>query len=71
MRGWSQVQRDDRIVYIGPEGDEYDCIEFAHQAFQDARKQGGAIRSVTKALQDVAEGGAEEDPEPGVAGLGK
>ena len=66
MRGWSQVQRDDRIVYIGPEGDEYDCIEYAHQAFEDAKKQGGSLRAVTKALQDVTEGAAEEDPVPRV-----
>jgi len=66
MRGWSQVQRDDRIVYIGPEGDEYDCIEYAHQAFEDAKKQGGSLRAVTKALQAVTEGAAEEDPVPRV-----
>ena len=51
-------------MYIGPEGDEYDCIAYAHQAFEDAKKQGGSFRAVTKALQDVTEGAAEEDPVP-------
>ena len=32
MPGWSEVQREGETVYLSPDGEEYDTIEYAHQA---------------------------------------
>ena len=54
------------------DGEEFDTIEYAHQAFQIAKASGGSLRDVTKALNKMREGEAEEVPEapgPTVEGL--
>ncbi|CAK0895070.1 unnamed protein product, partial [Prorocentrum cordatum] len=72
MPGWREVQREGEAVYISPDGEEFDTIEYAHQAFQIASASGGSLRDVTKALNRMREGEAEEVPEtpgPTVEGL--
>ncbi|CAK0792583.1 unnamed protein product, partial [Prorocentrum cordatum] len=72
MPGWREVQREGETVYVSPDGEEFDAIEYAHQAFQIANASGGSMRDVTKALNRMREGEAEEVPEapgPTVEGL--
>ncbi|CAK0847613.1 unnamed protein product, partial [Prorocentrum cordatum] len=72
MPGWRQVQREGEPVYVSPDGEEFDTIEYAHQAFQIASASGSSLRDVTKALNKLREGEAEEAPEtpgPTVEGL--
>ncbi|CAK0862279.1 unnamed protein product, partial [Prorocentrum cordatum] len=72
MPGWREVQREGETVYVSPDGEEFDTIEYAHQAFQIANASGSSLRDVTKALNKLREGEAEEVPEapgPTVEGL--
>ena len=69
MDGWSHERRDGADVYIGPEGDEYDAIAYAHEAFRAARAGGANISAVTKAMQGFKEGSATEEADPGIANL--
>ncbi|CAK0841403.1 unnamed protein product, partial [Prorocentrum cordatum] len=72
MPGWREVQREGETVYVSPDGEEFDTIEYAHQAFQIASASGSSLRDVTKALNKLREGEAEEVPEapgPTVEGL--
>ncbi|CAK0795192.1 unnamed protein product, partial [Prorocentrum cordatum] len=72
MPGLREVQREGAMVYVSPDGVEFDTIEYAHQAFQIANASGGSLREVTKALNRMREGEAEEVPEapgPTVEGL--
>ncbi|CAK0817607.1 unnamed protein product, partial [Prorocentrum cordatum] len=72
MPGWREVQREGETVYVSPDGEEFDAIEYAHQAFQIANASGGSLRDATKALNKMREGEAEEVPEapgPTVEGL--
>ncbi|CAK0850189.1 unnamed protein product, partial [Prorocentrum cordatum] len=63
MPGWREVQREGETVYVSPDGEEFDTIEYAHQAFQIANASGSSLRDVTKALNKLREGEAEEVPE--------
>ncbi|CAK0814408.1 unnamed protein product, partial [Prorocentrum cordatum] len=63
MPGWREVPREGETVYFSPDGEEFDTIEYAHQAFQIANASGGSMRDVTKALNKMREGEAEEVPE--------
>ena len=72
MPGWTEVERDGETVYVSPDGEEFNAIEYAHRAFQIANASGGSLRDVTKALKKMQEGEAEEVPEtqgPTVDGL--
>ncbi|CAK0911448.1 unnamed protein product, partial [Prorocentrum cordatum] len=72
MPGWREVQREGEPVCVSPDGEEFDTIEYAHQAFQIASASGSSLRDVTKALNKLREGEAEEAPEapgPTVEGL--
>ncbi|CAK0888453.1 unnamed protein product, partial [Prorocentrum cordatum] len=50
MLGWGEVQREGGTVYVSLDGEEFDAIEDAHQAFQIADASGGSLRDVTKGL---------------------
>ena len=69
MPGWSEVKRGDDTLYIGPDGDEYETIEYAHHAFEAAKKSGANFSALTKALNNIKEGAAEEFAPAGVAAL--
>ena len=69
MDGWSHFQRDGADVYVGPEGDEYDALEYAYEAFQSAKAGGAHLSAVTKALQSFKEGAAVEEDADGPADL--
>ena len=69
MDGWSRSERDGADVYVGPEGDEYDAIAYAYEAFKSAKSGGAHLSAVTKALQSFKEGSAVEEDAAGPADL--
>ena len=69
MDGWTHDRRDGADVYIGPEGDEYDTIGYAYEAFQAGKAGGNSLSAVTRALQNFKEGGAAEPTVPGISDL--
>ena len=69
MPGWSETQRGDATVYVSPDGEEFDTIEYAHRAFELANASGGSLRNVTSTLAKTREGVSEEAPGPTVDAL--
>ena len=60
MDGWSLVKRGEATVYVGPDGDEYDTIEYAYKAFEEAKSRTGNFAALTKTLGAIKEGSSEE-----------
>ena len=69
MPAWSQVQRGSEVVYVGPDGDEYESIDYARKAIEDARNGSGNFSALTKALNGIKEGCSEETPASGIGDL--
>ena len=51
MDGWSLVKRGEATVYVGPDGDEYDTLEYAHKAFEEAKSSTGNFAALTKSTR--------------------
>ena len=69
MTGWSREKRGDIDVYTSPDGEEYDCIEYAYKAFEDAKARSGNFGFLARTLNHIKEGCSEEAPAPGAASL--
>ena len=75
MPGWSEVHvgpdgvrssektSETETVFVSPEGEEFNALEYAHEAFKIAKATGGSLRDVTRALKKMQEGEAEEEPD--------
>ena len=53
MTGWTREKRGDIDIYISPDGEEFECIEYAYKAFEDAKATSGNFRALTRALNDI------------------
>ena len=65
LEGWHEVKRDDGRVYISPDGQEFDSLQYAAEAFQlecrgTQNSQGATLRAMTKLLKELQEGHAHE-----------
>ena len=37
MHGWVQEKRGDTSIYRSPDGEEFECVEYAYKAFEEAK----------------------------------
>ena len=44
MVGWKKEKRGDDIIYVGPDGEEYECTEYAYKAVEELQKRGRQFR---------------------------